>query len=159
MTPKDERLVLRLDLIGHKDCATYKCKSNVRAGAPDLSEDVLAEVGLDEIGEEFFCRNFLLMFTALNFFGCGAERPVELVEPDATAVMIVGRGLSDCTERISVPSVTFSTASMVSGTLCGTVVDVTSSLTSSDPTPPESSLLVESDSPGVSVPIFAIYAS
>lgn len=42
---------------------------SLRAGLPDFRGEVV-EVGLAEIGEdEFFCKNFLLMFTALNFFG------------------------------------------------------------------------------------------
>ena len=141
----------------------YKYKSNVRAGVPDFSEDELVEIGLDEIGEEeFFCKNFLLMFTALNFFGCGAERPIELAEPDATAVMIVSREVAaDSTGDTDGPSATFSTASMaVSGAFSGTtVVDAAPRLTPSDPAAPESSLIVKSDSPRVSVSIFAIDAS
>jgi hypothetical protein len=151
-------------LDGHKDGdAAYKHKNNVRAGAPDLRDGELDEIGLDEIGEEeFFCKNFLLMLTALNFFGCGAERPVELPDPDAMAVMIVGRIVGpDCGGATEGPSATFSSVSMVvSGACCGTAaVDVTSRLTPSDPKAPVSSRLVNSDSPGVSVSIFAIDAS
>ena len=122
-----------------------------------------AEFGLDELGEEeFFCKNFLLMFTALNFFGWGAERPVELVEPDATAVIIVGRVVeSDGVSGTEGSCATFSTASMgASDAFSGmTVVDVRSTLTSSNTAAPLSSLPVKSDSPGVSASIFAIHAS
>lgn len=38
---------------------------------------------------EFFCKNFLLMFTALNFFGCGVMT-VELLDAEETAVLMVG---------------------------------------------------------------------
>jgi hypothetical protein len=148
----------------HKDdSATYKYKNNVRAGVPDLSDGELDEIGLDEIGEEeFFSKNFLLMLTALNFFACGAERPVKLLDPDATAVTIVGRVVApDCGGANDGPSPTFSSVSMaVSGACCGTaVVDVVSKLSPSDPAAPVSSRLVNSDSPGVSVSIFAIDAS
>jgi hypothetical protein len=148
----------------YKDDNTInKHKNSIRVEVPDLSDGELDEIGLGEIGEEeFFCKNFLLMLTALNFFRCGAGRPVELLDPDATAVMMVGRVVApDCGGVTDGPSTTFSSVSMiVSGACCGTaVVDVVSRLSPSVPAVPVSSRLVNSDSPGVSVSIFAIDAS
>jgi len=46
-TPKTEQLVLLLILGGHKDGdEAYKHKNHVRAGAPDLRDGELDEVGL-----------------------------------------------------------------------------------------------------------------
>jgi hypothetical protein len=123
----------------------------------------LIEIGLDEVGEEeFFRKNFLLMFTELNFFGCWAERLAELPDPGVIAVITVGRVVDPgCVGETEVPMTTFSSASMViSGAFSRTaVVDFASKQTSSNPADPVSSRLDDSDSPGVSVSIFAINAS
>ena len=64
---------------------------NSRAGLPALFDGEVVETGLEVAGEdEFFCKNFLLISEALNFFGCGAERLATLVGPDERAVTIVG---------------------------------------------------------------------
>jgi hypothetical protein len=155
-----EQSVSLLDLGEHKHInTTHKCKNDIRAGVPDLSDGELTELGLDDTGEEFFCKNFLLMFTALNFLGWGAERPAEPLELAVTVVMTVGRiVVADCIGGTEGSSARFSVASTV--VLCWTaVVNIASKLLPSDPAALASSLLVDSNSPGVSVSISAIDAS
>ena len=156
-----EQSVSLLDLGEHKHInSTYKCKNDIRAGVPDLSDGELAEIGLDDMGEEeFFCKNFLLMFTALNFLGWGAERPEEPLELTVTAVMTVGRiVVADCMGFTEGSSARFSAASMVVFSWTA-VVNIASKLFPSDPAALASSLVVDSDIPGVSVSISAIDAS
>ena len=156
-----EQSVSLLDLGEHKHINTaYKYKKDIRAEVPDLSDGELAEIGLDDMGEEeFFCKNFLLMFTALNFLGWGAERLAELLELAVTVVTIVGRiVVADCIGGTEGSCAGFSAASTAVLSWIA-VVNIASKQFPSDPAAPASSFLANSDSPGVSVSISAIGAS